>query len=96
MAEAGQVMQDPPVHREGRFAPPLREEKTSHLGPATRKPPSRSENKGQTARRIYTRTSFSFSSDLRRTYPSNYKPLYSACQAAVLVSCQASMPPIFG
>jgi hypothetical protein len=44
MAEAGQVIQDPPVHREGRFALPLREEQTSHLDPATREAPSRSEN----------------------------------------------------
>jgi hypothetical protein len=88
MAEAGEVIRDPPVHRWRCFASPLREEQTSHLDPGTREAPSRSENKGE-ARRIYTHTGFSVPSDLRNTYPSNYKPLHSTCQAAVLVPCQA-------
>ncbi len=67
MPEAGQVMRYPPVHRERRFAPPLREQQGPRLDPATREAPSPSENKGEIARRIRTRTSFSVSSDFGRT-----------------------------
>ena len=90
MAEAGQVMRDSPVHREGCFAPPLREERTCHLDPERREAPSRSENKRKTARRTYTHTSLSVSSDLR----AHIQTTINLCIPPVKRPCSCRAKPV--